>query len=134
LDSSRCFRFGDEEKSFVESHRLSAEKQLMCDILAESEQRLSNSRAETLQKRHPLALQVELQSGVANGVLVVRTESECAQLLAGLLTNTCKFSFDRKRETGVTELVEAISNSPFRAVTHNVTVTNSFWSRYLTNN
>lgn len=123
---------GDEEKAFIGKLNLENEKKQMCEILAEGEKKLSNSRAETLQRRHPLALQVELQSGVANGVLVVRSEQHCAHLLRNLLTNKCDFNFDRKREPSVTTLIESISDSPFRAITHNSTVTNSFWSRYLT--
>jgi hypothetical protein len=121
---------GSEEQQFLEENRLSETRKTMCGILAEAEKKLFDSRAETLQKRHPLALQVELQSGVANGVLVVRTEEECADLLSRLLTNQCKFRFDSKRELGVTALVERISDSPFRVVTHNGTLTNAFWSLY----
>jgi hypothetical protein len=122
---------GDEEQAYVADSKLEGEKKRMCEVLAEGEQKLSNSRAETLQRRHPLSLQVELQSGVANGVLVVRSEKDVAQLLADLLTNGCDFRFDRKREAGVTALIESISDSPFRVITDNPTVTNSFWSRYL---
>jgi len=114
----------------LEQHKLSDTKKKMCLILAEAEKKLFDSRAETLQKRHPLALQVELQSGVANGVLVVRTEQECADLLSRLLTNRCEFRFDSQREIGVTALIERISDSPFRVVTHNATLTNAFWSLY----
>jgi len=121
---------GDEEVEFLEKNKLSEAKRAMCSVLAEAEKKLFDSRAETLQKRHPLALQVELQSGVANGVLVVRTEEECADLLSRLLTNRCNFRFDSKRELGVTALVERISDSPFRVVTHNGTLTNAFWSLY----
>jgi hypothetical protein len=78
----------------------------------------------------PLALQVDLGSGVANGVLVVRTEQDCAELLSRLLTNDCEFRFERAREPGITSLLESISESPFRVVTHNKTLTNPFWSLY----
>jgi hypothetical protein len=123
---------GDEEASFLNSRNLVESKKRMCEILAQAEKKLFDSRAETLQKRHPLSLQVQLQSGVANGVLVVRSEAECADLLSRLLTNQCRFRFESKREDGVTCLVEAISDSPFRVVTHNTTLTNAFWSLYNT--
>jgi hypothetical protein len=121
---------GSEEANFLTDKKLEQQKAEMCKILAEGERRLSTSRAETLQKRHPLALQVELTSGVANGVLVVRSKEACSELLNRLLTNRCEFKFDRKRESGVTALIELSSDSPFRVVTHNSTVTNSFWSWY----
>jgi hypothetical protein len=121
---------GSEEANFLADKKLEEQKAEMCKILAEGERRLSTSRAETLQKRHPLALQVELTSGVANGVLVVRSKEACSELLNRLLTNRCEFKFDRKRESGVTALIELSSDSPFRVVTHNSTVTNSFWSWY----
>ncbi len=126
-----CYRIiSDEESRFLEEHKLIEAKRSMCDVLAEAEKNLFDSRAETLQQRHPLALQVDLQSGVANGVLVVRTEQDCAELLSRLLTNDCEFKFDCTREPGITSLVESISDSPFRVVTHNKTLTNAFWSLY----
>jgi hypothetical protein len=121
---------GDEENEFLERHKLAQVKRTMCDVLAEAEKKLFDSRAETLQRRHPLALQVDLGSGVANGVLVVRTEQDCAELLSRLLTNDCEFRFESVREPGITSLVENISESPFRVVTHNKTLTNAFWSLY----
>lgn len=123
---------GDEENEFVDMHRLTKKKVAMCKILAEAENRSFESRAETLQKRHPLALQVRLESGVANGVLVVRSLDDCADLLRMLVTNDCSFTVDRSTEKGVTALVEDKSQGIFRAVTDNPTITNSFWSMYLT--
>jgi hypothetical protein len=120
----------DEERRFVESHKFESTKESICEIFARAEKLLFESRVATLKERHPLALQVELQSGVANGVLVVRKEKDCADLLARLLTNRCEFRFDSKKEAGVTALVENISGSLFRVVTQNPTLTNAFWSLY----
>ncbi len=103
----------------------------MCKVLAEAEKVLFDSRARSLQHSHPLALQVRLETGVANGVLVVRNVNDCAILLKGLLTNSCDFKFDNSREKGILSLVEQISDCPFRVVTENSTVSNSFWTRYL---
>lgn len=121
---------GDEEAEFVDTHGLTKQKKPMCEILADAENRLFESRAATLQKTHPLALQVRLESGVANGVLVVRSLDDCADLLRKLLTNDCSFTVDRSTEKGITALVEEKSHCIFRAVTDNPTITNSFWSRY----
>jgi len=78
-------------------------------------------------------LQVKLETGVANGVLVVRSVSECSELLRDLLTNSCSFRFDEEEEENVLALIEATSQCPYRVVTRNTTVSNSFWSRYLSN-
>lgn len=51
-----------------------------------------DKRAKLLRDIHPLAMQVDLSTGVANGVLVVRTPRECADLLYRLLTNTVDFN------------------------------------------
>jgi len=125
---------GKEEGLFLKGKSLSAEKLAMCRVLAEAEKTLFDSRARSLKEAHPLALQVQLESGVANGVLVVRSVKTCAELLYNLLTNSCDFRFDCEREIGIDCLVERISDSPFRVVTKNPTVSNSFWSRYLSGN
>ena len=79
-------------------------------------------------------MQVHLDTGVANGVLVVRTAKTCVDLLYGLLRNDLTFDVkprkDRDEEVG-TVLVEDISESNFRYVTHDRLLTNSFWNFYL---
>ena len=125
---------GEEEKEFLERKKLFNQKEPICGILAAAEKNLFDSRARSLQKSHPLALQVHLEEGVANGVLVVRNVLHCAELLQQLLTNGCEFHFDCEREKGILCLIEKISNCPFRVVTENSTVSNAFWSRYLSEN
>jgi hypothetical protein len=92
-------------------------------------------RADTLQRYHPLAMQVHLETGVANGVFVVRAAEECARLIVGLLTNRLEFEIgaliDQESRLG-TILTEAGSRSRFRIVTTNDRLTNSFWNFYLT--
>ena len=122
---------GEEEKVFIEENKLNGVKSEMCNILAAAEKGLFDSRAKSLQQSHPLAVQVHLETGVANGVLVVRSDTACADLLASLVTNSCEFTLDSQREKGILCLLEKISNSPFRVVTQNSTVSNAFWSRYL---
>lgn len=77
----------DEEKQFMEERALSERKKEVCAILARAESKLYDSRAVTLRQVHPLAVQVHLDTGVANGVLVVRSVEDCAKLLRGLLLN-----------------------------------------------
>ena len=116
----------------MQEHGLSERKRDVCEILAKAESKLSDSRAATLRQVHPLAVQVHLDTGVANGVLVVRSVEERAKLLRGLLLNSCEFDIQRSRREGATLLVERISRCPFRVLSDNETLINSFWSWYLT--
>ena len=47
-----------------------------------------DGRAETLREIHPLGIQVNLGTGVANGVLVVRSVPDCAKLVRHIVTRT----------------------------------------------
>jgi hypothetical protein len=103
----------------------------LCMKIAGAEMRAFNRRASILQKYHPLAIQTNLETGVANGVLVVRSIEECVELLRAILTNKALFDIeidadDADRRGRV--LVERISGSVFRAVTGNEKLTNSFWN------
>jgi len=105
----------------------------ICKILAIAEHHNFERRADNLRENHPLAIQVDLQFGVANGVLVVRHVKECANLLKRILTNSMEFTikYIGKRGKGITILEEIISKSPFRVVTDDEKLTNSFWNFYL---
>ena len=103
----------------------------VCKILATAEQFNFEKRARTLREVHPLSLQVHLESGVANGVLIVRSIDECAEVLYKLLTNSLGFSIEQDAKQGCTVLKEKISQSPFRAVTNYEKLANSFWNFYL---
>ncbi len=59
-----------------------ADRSRIIAIIAEAERRILEERANTLRKSHALSLQVNLQTGVANGVLVVRSVKECRAALA----------------------------------------------------
>jgi len=104
---------------------------LICRILATAEQFNFDKRADTLREVHPLSLQVHLESGVANGVLVVRSVDECAEVLHKLLTNSLDFLIEFDTKEGCTLLKEKISQSPFRAVSNYEKMANSFWNFYL---
>lgn len=117
---------GEEEKEFLRSH--SQEWRRARDIFARAESAYFDKRARTLTRDHPLAMQVHLESGVANGVLVARSARDCARLLVGLLTNVCDFSIEH--EAGAHVLREKISQCPFRVVTDDPMLTNSFWDLY----
>lgn len=110
--------------------------QKICKILAIAEFHSYEKRAKTLKEVHPLSIQVNLASGVANGVMVVRNSKKCAELLYKVLTNSMDFTIKHigKTDEGVTILEENISGCPFRIVTDYERLTNSFWNFYLINN
>lgn len=85
-------------------------------------------RARTLRDSHPLGIQVNLETGVATGVLVVRTVSECAELVRRILTQTVQF--DLEDNDNYTLLREKISQSIFRVMTRDTMLTNTFWNFY----
>jgi len=98
----------------------------LCRRLAEAECKAFDKRAAVLQKYHPLGMQMDLKTGVANGVLVVRSIERCAELLFAILTNRAEFEINA--DAGGRILVEQNSGSVFRAVTDNEKLTNSFWN------
>jgi hypothetical protein len=100
----------------------------ICEIVSIAECYNFEQRAKLLKGLHPLCMQVDLRSGVANGVLVVRNPKDCATLLQRLLTNRMKFTI--KHEEGFTVLKEDISECVFRAVTDYEKLTNSFWNLF----
>jgi len=108
----------------------------ICNILGEIESYYFNKRATLLRERHPLSMQVDLETGVANGVLIVRTIEDCAKLLYNILMNKMTFTIkDIGYENDVlntidkcTILEENISKSPFRVITAHEKLTNSFWN------
>jgi len=100
-----------------------------CRLIADSERVIYDKRARTLKDSHPLGIQVNLASGVANGVLVVRTVDECANLLRRILLSD--MDFDLEESTGMWFLREKISGCIYRVVTNDRKLNNSFWNFYL---
>lgn len=107
----------------------SAEMERLCRLIAGSEKRIYDSRANTLKRFHPLGIQVNLATGVANGVMVVRTVNDCVSLLRRVLTDTMEF--DVVEDDSMWYLRERISQSIFRVVTKNTRINNCFWNFYL---
>ena len=92
-----------------------------------------DKRAATLRESHPLGLQVNLDTGVVNGVLVVRNLEDCAKLIHKIVTLSLEFQIEKK-SIGDSEyyfLRERISNSIFRVMTGDAMLMNSFWNFYL---
>lgn len=90
-------------------------------------------RAKLLKESHPLGIQVHLDTGVANGVLVVRSLDDCARLIRRVLLNELEFEIEEKSIDDKTYvlLTETISQSVFRVMTGDAKLTNSFWNFYL---
>ena len=107
----------------------SANEQALKDRLLIKVKERYDGRATTLMESHPLGIQVNLDTGVANGVLVVRTVDQCAQLTRNILTR--RLDLDLDEVDGYTALRERISGCIFRVMTHDKMLTNSFWNFYL---
>jgi len=109
----------------------------ICDVATKrfkrSVQDHYRKRADTLMNKHPLGIQVCLQTGVANGVLVVRTVNDCAELIRRILLNKLEFTIDPVDKNGNRYLLlrETISNCVFRVMTGDIMLTNAFWNFYL---
>ncbi|MGH7824997.1 MAG: hypothetical protein ACREQ7_07450 [Candidatus Binatia bacterium] len=101
-----------------------------CQVIAESEKAIYDKRAATLRNNHPLAIQVNLDTGVANSVLVVRDAPTCVRLLIRILTNRLQFEVKEDVETNCWQLVERLTGSIFRVVTNDRKLTNCFWNFY----
>lgn len=99
----------------------------ICEILARFTKKYWDKRAKKLQQSHPLGMQIDLYSGVANGVLVVRNIDICVKILRGILTNSLNFEIKHFDE-GYTGLIETLSGSLYRVVTDNELLSNSFWN------
>jgi hypothetical protein len=113
-----------EDLDFVKASKNFGE---MIQILAMAECFHFNKRAETLRKNHPLAMQVDIHSGIANGVLVVRNIKQCTALVDAILKNALKFEIRHENE-GYYSLIEDISKSNFRIITDYWKLKNSFWN------
>jgi hypothetical protein len=92
-----------------------------------------DKRNDLLRNVHPLGIQVNLAKGVANGVLVVNTIEQCAELIRAIMLRQLEFDLESQKENNREYLLlrEKISRSIFRVVTGDATLTNAFWNFYL---
>jgi hypothetical protein len=92
-----------------------------------------DKRAAMLIDKHPLGIQVNLVTGVANGVLVVRSELECAELIRRIMTATLEFTVEEATLDGKCYVLlrERITRCIFRVMTGDQQLTNAFWNFYL---
>lgn len=118
----------DEAEAFRKANHADLER--FCTVLAEAEGRIYDKRAKTLQSAHPLGIQVNLATGVANGVLVARDIDTCAKLVYRILTNQLEFRICDDTESDCWVLEETLTGSVFRVVSRNQKLTNCFWNFY----
>ena len=93
-----------------------------------------DDRAEKLKEKHPLGIQVNLTSGVANGVIVSRDPDECAMLISEIMLNSLKFNIERNpldrkgnELKNYIYLREFKTNSIYRVKSGHELLTDSFW-------
>jgi hypothetical protein len=100
----------------------------ICLIVSSAECYNYEKRAKILKGLHPLCIQVNLNTGVTNGILVVRNPYDCASLLNNLLTNSMNLTI--KKADGCHVLEEQISKCSYRVITDNEKLTNCFWNYF----
>jgi hypothetical protein len=81
-------------------------------------------RATLFRDIHPLALQVILASGILNGILVVRTVTQCANVLSRLIRNDLEL--DLTRDDHNYRLVERTTGSTIRVISRHRLLLNAF--------
>jgi hypothetical protein len=92
-----------------------------------------DNRANSLKEKHPLGIQIDLKSGVANGVLVARTPDQCANLLRCIILNELDYILEPIKPNIGQDYVylrESTTNSIYRVMTNNPLLTNTFWNFY----
>lgn len=124
----KIFVYNEDEENEFKSGNLQL-FQTTCRVLGIVESYYFDRRSDLLKKSHPLGLQVNLETGVANGVIVVRSVQQCTQIMERILSDKMQLIIEND-ENGIV-LKESITNSFFRVVTNNEKLTNSFWSFYL---
>ena len=85
-------------------------------------------RAKIFREIHPLALQAILSTGVLNGILVVRSVEQCAQVLNALLRNA--LDLDIVRDEKNYRLVERTTGSTVRVISRHELLRNAFERHY----
>lgn len=86
-------------------------------------------RAKVLKEDHPLGLQTNLNTGVANGLLVARSIEKCAQLVRQILLNCMEFTIVEDADHNVL-LKEVNTGCTFRVMAFDRLLTNCFWNFY----
>jgi hypothetical protein len=95
-------------------------------------------RANTFKADHPLGLQISAKTGVAHGIIVVRTPDECAKMLRKVVLNNLEFEPPEAlqgqgriaHKDGNFLLYEKETKSIVRVVSDDLLLTHSFWTYF----
>ncbi len=87
-----------------------------------------DKRAETFRVGHPLGLQIDLRTGVAHGVTVVRTPKQCAEMLRKVILHEQTFTI--RHENGNFLLEDIDTRSVTRIVSDDLFLTHAFWTYF----
>jgi len=85
-----------------------------------------DSKAELLRIDHPLGLQIAINTGVAHGIIVVRSPEDCAKMLRKVLLRERTFKI--RHEKGNFLLEETDTKSVLRVVSDDPYLTHAFWT------
>ena len=123
---------GKTIRDYIEGSENISEEQMLKILYIKAEKHY-NDRYKTLVKSHPLGIQVNLESGVATGVLVVRDIDSCARLIRSHVLKVVEYEIHDINENGVeyTYLKEKLSGCIYRVITGDPVLTNAFWNFYL---
>ena len=94
----------------------------------EAEKDKLNEREKIFLVDHPLGLQIDVTSGVAHGIIVVRSAPQCALLLREVLLNQLELKI--AHEGGNYRLCEAETGSVIRVVSDDAFLTHAFWTYF----
>ena len=111
-----------------------ADPEQLSELLSKSISDHYERRAKMLREDHPLGIQVNLDTGVANGVLVIRTAEDCAELIWRVITRNLQFNLETNVIDGQEYVLlrETVSGCIYRVMTGDPMLTNAFWNFYLT--
>jgi len=130
----------------IEQERSDGASLDMRDIARRTAERLRvrfERRAQTLHN-HPLGLQVNLETGVTNGILVARSVDECRRLVLAVLGDSLTFAIKARSPNDPSDfkadldgptnwdrlLIEETTQSVHRIVIGDALILNSFWNWY----
>ncbi len=88
----------------------------------------NEKRAQMFRVDHPLGLQISISTGVANGIIVVKTPKECAEVLRKVILR--ELDFEILHEGGNYKLRETTTGSVVRVVSDDPFLTHSFWTYF----
>jgi hypothetical protein len=88
----------------------------------------NEKRAKMFRVDHPLGLQISVNTGVAHGIIVVKTPEECAEMLRKVILR--ELDFEIVHEGGNYKLRETTTGSVVRVVSDDPFLTHSFWTYY----